>query len=297
MTGATGVTAVTIPINPRALQRRRLRRRFTNRPVAVLGLVGVVVMVLIAVLAPFVAPYGPDATDYNAVLVPPLTGGHPLGTDDLGRDIFSRLVWGARASLEAGVLATLLAMVVAVPVGLVAGYYRGWTDTIIARATDVILSFPFLIIAVGLAATLGPSLTNATIALGVARIPTFVRITRGEVLGLREQDYVQAAIVNAAPDRVILFRHIFPNALSPLVVQATVTIPASIIGAATLAFLGLGVQPPTPSWGTMLAEAQDYIAQAPWFAIFPGLAIAVTTLSFNLLGDGLREVLDPRTRS
>jgi peptide/nickel transport system permease protein len=281
---------------PRA-GRSRFRRRFARRPVAVIGLVGVVTVVVVAVFAPLIAPYDAAASDYSAILQPPGTPGHVLGTDDIGRDMLSRLVVGSRASITAGVFATALAMVFAVPVGMIAGYFRGWIDPVVSRVTDVVLSFPFLILAVGLAAILGPSLTNATIALAVSQVPMFIRIARGEVLGLREQEYVQAAIVNGAPSRTILLRHMLPNILSPLIVQATVAIPAAIIGAAVLSFLGLGVQPPTPAWGTMLSDAQQYVTQAPWFATFPGLAIAITTLSFNLFGDGLRDVLDVRMRS
>ncbi|MQA03740.1 MAG: ABC transporter permease subunit [Streptosporangiales bacterium] len=270
-------------------------RRFAKRRLAVVGLVGVVVVVLTALFAPLLAPYDPSASDYGSVLEPPFSPGHLLGTDDVGRDLLSRVIVGARASLTAGVLSTFIAVCVAVPIGLVAGYYRGWIDPVISRVTDVVLSFPFLILAVGLAAILGPSLMNATIALAVGQIPQFVRITRGEVLGLRELEYVEAAVVNGAPDRVVLFKHILPNTVNPLIVQATVAIPTAIIGAAILSFLGLGEQPPTPSWGTMLSEAQQYIAQSPWYAVFPGLAIALTTLSFNLFGDGLRDVLDVRT--
>ncbi|MGH3628689.1 MAG: ABC transporter permease [Sciscionella sp.] len=289
---ASGSTA-----GSQARQRRRMVRRFTRRPPAVLGLIGVVLIVGAAVLAPVIAPYDPAQPHYSDSLLPPLSKGYLLGTDDLGRDIASRVIWGAQVSLQVGVLATLLAAAFAVPIGLAAGYYRGWLDSIIMRANDVVLSFPFLILAVALAAILGPSVTNATIALAVGQVPVFLRIARGEALGLREQDYIQAAIVNGARDRTILFRHILPNTLSPLVVQATVAIPVAIIGAAVLSFLGLGVQPPTPSWGSMLSEAQDYLSQSAWFAVFPGLAIVVTTLSFNLLGDGLRDVLDPRTRA
>ena len=288
---------VAAPAPARASRRSRALRRFTRRPIAVVGLFGVVVAVVVAVFAPLIAPYDAAASDYSAILQPPGTSGHLLGTDDLGRDVLSRLVVGSRASITAGVFATLLAMLVAVPIGMTAGYARGWLDPVVSRITDVVLSFPFLVLAVGLAAILGPSLTNATIALAVAQLPMFVRISRGEVLGLREQEYVQAAVVNGATARTILARHMLPNIVSPLIVQATVAIPAAIIGAAVLSFLGLGVQPPTPGWGTMLSDAQQYVTQAPWFAMFPGLAIALTTLSFNLFGDGLRDVLDVRMRS
>jgi peptide/nickel transport system permease protein len=206
-------------------------------------------------------------------------------------------MYGARASMEAGVLATLLALAIAVPIGLVAGYYRGWVDPVISRLTDVLLAFPFLILAVGLATILGPSLTNATLALGIGAVPGLVRITRGEALALREEDYVRAAIANGAGDGTILARHILPNMTSTLIVQATVTIPVAIIGEALLSFLGLGVQPPAPSWGVMLSAAQPFIDQAPRLVILPGLCIFLASLSFNLLGDGLRDVLDPRTES
>lgn len=292
------MTVATAPAAGRALRRARMRRRFLRRPTAVAGLVGVLVAVTIAVFAPLLAPYDPTAQNYDAVLAPPLSPGYPLGTDPVGRDIVSRLIVGARVPLLAGVLATLLGMVAAVPLGLLAGYYRGWLDPIIARATDVVLAFPFLILAIGLAAIVNRgSLLNAVVAIAVGQLPMFLRITRGETLSLREQDYVQAAVVNGAPDRTIMFRHVLPNLLSPLVIQATVTIPIAIIGASILSFLGLGVQPPTPGWGVMLSEAQPHVANAPWFAVFPGLAIAFTTLSFNLFGDGLRDVLDPRTTS
>ncbi|HET7389092.1 MAG TPA: ABC transporter permease [Nocardioidaceae bacterium] len=291
------MTAIAAESQPRVARRGRMRRRFTRRPPAVVGLAGVVIVVFIALFAPLIAPYDASASNYNDILLAPGSPGHLLGTDDLGRDLLSRLLVGTRASLTAGVLATVLALVVAVPIGMVAGYFRGWIDLVVSRATDVVLSFPFLILAVGLAAILGPSLVNAAIALAIGQVPIFVRIARGEVLGLREEEYVQAAVVNAAPTRVILFRHMLPNILGPLVVQVTVGIPAAIIGAAVLSFLGLGVQPPTPAWGTMLSEAQQYVSQAPWFAVFPGLAIALTTLSFNLFGDGLRDVLDVRMGS
>jgi peptide/nickel transport system permease protein len=289
------VDAAAVAINPRARRRRLLRKRFLRRPLAVAGLVVALTFILVAIFAPWIAPYSPDATDFNATLAPPFTPGHLLGTDELGRDVLSRIIWGSRASIEAGVLSTALAFLIAVPIGIVAGYYRGWIDPVIARATDVLLAFPFLILAVGLAAILGPSLMNATIALGLGAVPAVIRVARGEALALREEDYVRAAVANGAGDVAILGRHVLPNMSSTLIVQATLIIPAAIIGEAVLSFLGLGVQPPTPSWGVMLADAQSYVSQAPRLAIFPGLAIFFCSLSFNLLGDGLRDVLDPRT--
>jgi ABC-type dipeptide/oligopeptide/nickel transport system permease subunit len=288
-------TLAPLTMSPRARRRRLLARRFLRRPLAVGGLVVAVAFVLAASLAPWIAPYGYAATDFNALLAHP-SASHLLGTDELGRDVLSRIIWGARASIQAGVLATALAMVVAVPVGLVAGYYGGWIDHVISRVTDVLLAFPFLILAVGLAAILGPSLLNATLALGIAAVPQILRVTRGETLALREEDYVRAAVANGASDAVILGRHIVPNMLNTLLVLATVTIPTAIIGEATLSFLGLGVQPPTPSWGVMLSDAQSYLNQAPRLAVYPGLAIFLCSLSFNLLGDGLRDALDPKTQ-
>jgi peptide/nickel transport system permease protein len=284
-----------VELSPRARRRRVLRRRFLRRPLAVASLVVIVAVVLAAIFAPVVAPYDPGETDFDAVLASP-SAEHLLGTDELGRDILSRIIWGARASIQAGFFATMLAMAIAVPIGVAAGYYRGWLDPVISRLTDVLLAFPFLILAVGLAAILGPSLLNATLALGIGAVPGLVRIARGEALALREEDYVRAAVANGAGDVTILGRHIVPNMTSTLLVQATVTIPAAIIGEAVLSFLGLGVQPPTPSWGVMLNAAQPYLSEAPYLAVYPGLAIVVTALAFNLLGDGLRDALDPKTQ-
>jgi peptide/nickel transport system permease protein len=281
-------------VDPRARRRRLLRKRFLRRPVAVAGLVVVLGFVVVAVFAPWIAPHTSGFTDFDHTLAKP-GGRYLLGTDELGHDELSRVIWGARSSMQVGVLATLLAMAIAVPIGMIAGYYRGWVDTVIARATDVLLSFPFVILAVGLAAILGPSLTNATLALGVGAIPAFIRIARGETLALREEDYVPAAIANGATDRTIIFRHILPNMTSTLLVQATLTIPGAIVGEAVLSFLGLGVQPPQTSWGVMLQTAQDYLSQAPRLAIFPGVALVFAVLAFNVFGDGLRDILDPRT--
>jgi len=285
----------TVITSPRARRRTLLRKRFLRRPMAVAGLVVVLFFVVMAVFAPLVAPHDPAAQDYNAIFAHS-SGNHLLGTDEFGRDTFSRIVWGARASMQAGFFATLLALAIAVPIGMIAGYYGGWIDAVIARLTDVLLAFPFLILAVGLAAILGPSLLNATLALGIGAVPGLIRISRGETLALREEDYVPAAIANGANDLSILGRHILPNMTSTLIVQATVTIPTAIVGEAVLSFLGLGVQAPTPSWGTMLQDAQSYLAQAPRLAVYPGFAIVFAALAFNVLGDGLRDALDPRTR-
>ena len=277
----------------RARRRRRMRRRFMQRKTAVVGGALSLLFVLVAVFAPLVAPYSPSASDFQTVLISP-SPSHPFGTDELGRDIFSRVVFGARASIMAGALATVLAMVIAVPIGLVAGYYRGAVDMVIMRVNDALLAFPFLILAVGLAAILGPSLLNAALAIGLSAVPNLVSITRGEVMGLREEDYVEGAIANGANDLVILRRHILPNVVNTLLVQGTVLIPTAIIAESLLSFLGLGVQPPTPSWGVMLSAAQPFLDQAWWLALYPGMAIFVATLSFNLFGDGLRDVLDPK---
>jgi peptide/nickel transport system permease protein len=288
------VTAVDLELAPaRARRGRRLRRRFMRHRPALVGLVIATVFVLAALLAPLVAPSDPTDTNFSEAFQPPSLA-HWLGTDDLGRDQLSRVLFGLRASLQVGVLAVAIAVAVAVPLGLLAGYYRRWFDPVVSRFTDTLLAFPFLVLAVGLTAILGPSLTNATIAIGIAEIPLILRVIRGETISLREEDYVEAALANGASDVVILARHILPNALSALIVQATVAIPVAIIDEAILSYLGLGVQPPTPSLGVMLASAQQFITQAPWLAVFPGVAIVLAALSFNLMGDGLRDALDPR---
>ncbi len=290
------MNALAVADSGRALARRKARRRLTARPLSVIGLVGVVVVVLVALLANWISPHDPTLPNFGQVLAPPGAGGHLLGTDQLGRDVLSRLFYGSRTTLVSGVLATVLGTLVAVPIGLVAGYFRGWTDVVISRLVDVVLAFPFLIFAVGLAAILGPSLRNVVLALGVAQIPGVIRVVRGEVFAQRELEYVQAEVVNGTPTRTIMFRHILPNVLNPVVVQTSLAVPATIVGAAILSFLGLGVQPPTADWGTMLSDAENYLGQAPWLGVFPGVAIFLTTLCFNLFGDGLRDALDPTAR-
>ena len=288
------MTAVDLELAPpRARRGRRLTRRFVRHRPAVAGLAIAGVFVLVALLAPLVAPSDPARTEFARAFQPP-SAAHWLGTDDLGRDQLSRVVYGLRASLQVGVVAVAIAMAVAVPLGLLAGYYRRWLDPVVSRLTDTLLAFPFLVLAVGLTAILGPSLMNATISIGIAEIPQILRVVRGETISLREEDYVEAAVANGASDLKILGRHILPNALSALIVQATVAIPVAIIEEAILSFLGLGVQPPTPSLGVMLSSAQQFISQAPWLAVLPGVAIVLAALSFNLIGDGLRDALDPK---
>jgi peptide/nickel transport system permease protein len=275
-------------------ERLRLAwRRLARRPPAVAGTVVVLAFVIVAVWAPWLAPADPNATSWSAIRKPP-NGAHPFGTDDLGRDTLSRVIWGARVSMQAGVLSILFAIAVGVPSGLAAGYYRGLVDQCVMRLTDAWLSFPFLILAIGLVTILGPSLTNATLAIGLGATPTYIRLTRGLVLATREEEYVQGARAMGAGDLRVMGRHVLPNIVSSILVQATVSIPAAIIAEAVLSFLGLGVQPPTPSWGTMLNTAQGFLETAPWMAWWPGLAIFALALSFNLAGDGLRDVLDPR---
>jgi peptide/nickel transport system permease protein len=272
---------------------RRGWRRVRRRPPALVGALIVLAFAGIALAAPWIAISDPVRTDWSQIRKAP-SWAHPFGTDDLGRDTYSRVVWGTRISMQAGVLSILLAMAIGVPAGFVAGYYRGAFDQIIMRLTDAWLSFPFLILAIGLVTILGPSLTNATLAIGLGATPLYIRLTRGLVLATEAQEYVQGARAMGAGDARVMARHIFPNILSALLVQATVSIPTAIIAEAILSFLGLGVQPPRPSWGTMLNAAQQFLDSAPWMAWWPGLAIFTLTLSFNLAGDGLRDWLDPR---
>ncbi len=272
---------------------RRAGRRALRRPPAVAGAAVVVLYLLMALGAPWIATNDPLHTNWSLIRKAP-TPAHPFGTDDLGRDTFSRVVWGSRISMQAGVFSILLAIAVGVPTGLVAGFYRGAIDQVIMRLTDAWLSFPFLILAIGLVTILGPSLTNATLAIGVAATPTYIRLTRGLVLSTKEEDYVQSARALGGEDVRLMARHILPNIFSALLVQATVSIPGAIIAEAILSFLGLGVQPPAPSWGTMLNTAQQFLETAPWMSWWPGLAIFSLALSFNLAGDGLRDVLDPK---
>jgi peptide/nickel transport system permease protein len=255
----------------------------------------VLAFIALALFAPWVSPMDPVATSWSAIRQAP-SAQHWFGTDEIGRDVLSRVIWGTRASLLAGVVSVSISLLIGVPIGMAAGFLGGWVDAVISRITDAFLACPFLILAIALAAFLGPSLTNAMVAIGISAAPVFVRLTRGQVLGVKVEDYVEAARAVGNPHWRIALRHILPNILPALLVQATLSVAAAIIAEAALSFLGLGQQPPSPSWGSMLNAAQRFLATAPWMAIWPGLAIFLTVLSFNLVGDGLRDALDPRSR-
>jgi peptide/nickel transport system permease protein len=276
-----------------ATPRQRAWRRLLRRRGAMLGLVFVIFFIVLAVFAPYIAPYDPVATSWSAVRKAP-SAEFWFGTDEIGRDVLSRVVWGARASLLAGLVSVCISMTLGVPIGLLAAYVGGWTDGLISRFTDSMLAVPFLILAIALAAFLGPSLTNAMIAIGVSATPIFIRLTRAQVLAVKVEDYIEAARAVGNPHWRIALRHILPNVLPPLIVQSTLAIAAAVIAEASLSFLGLGQQPPAPSWGSMLNTAKNFVDQAPWMAIWPGLSIFLLVLSFNLLGDGLRDALDPK---
>jgi peptide/nickel transport system permease protein len=272
---------------------RRTMRRLAKRRAALAGLTVVAFFIALSILAPIVSPYDPLATNWAMVRKPPSML-HLFGTDEIGHDILARIIWGSRASLMAGIISVSLALAIGVPIGLLTGYVGGIVDATVMRLIDAMLAIPFLILAIALAAFLGPTLTNAMIAIGVSQMPIFVRLTRGQVLSVKHEEYVEAAYAVGNPARRIVLRHILPNIIPPLLVQATLATAAAIIAEASLSFLGLGQQPPDPSWGSMLNSAKHFMSQAPWMAIWPGLAISSLVLSLNLFGDGLRDALDPR---
>jgi len=271
----------------------RAFRRLLRRRSAVVGGIFVLFFILVAVLAPWISPYDPAATNWSAVRKAPSMA-HWMGTDEIGRDVLARMIWGAQASLLAGVVSVTIAVGLGVPIGLLSGYCGGWLDALLQRITDAMLAIPFLILAIALAAFLGPNLTNAMIAIGISTMPIFIRLTRGQVLSVKVEDYVEAARAVGNSHPRIAVRHVFPNVVAPVLVQATLSIATAIIAEASLSFLGLGQQPPAPSWGSMLNVAKNFLSQAPWMTSFPGLAICLIVLGFNLLGDGLRDALDPK---
>jgi peptide/nickel transport system permease protein len=272
---------------------RRAIRRFVRHRLALFGLIVVVAFVLVAALAPLIAPFDPIETSWSRIRRPP-SELYWFGTDENGRDVMSRLIWGARASLMAGVISVIGAVLLGVPIGLLAGLAGGWVDAVISRISDAMLSIPFLILAIALAAFLGPALENAMIAIAISASPVFVRLARGMALDAKSTDWVEAARSLGNPPWRTAFVHVLPNIIPPLLVQSTLSIAEAIIAEASLSFLGLGQQPPQPSWGSMLNSAQRFLETAPWLAIAPGAAIFMVVLAFNLMGDGLRDALDPR---
>lgn len=274
----------------------RILRRMLRKPLGALGLLIVLGLVVVAVLAPQIAPQSPIRADFMAMLQSP-SDAYPLGTDELGRDMLSRLIWGARASLQAGLIAVLLAAGIGVPIGLISGYFRGPLDEyVVMRLTDAMMAFPVIVLALALTAVLGPSLQTAMVAIGIVYAPIFIRLARAQTLSVREADYVEAARALGNRHLGIMVKHVLPNIASPLIIQMSVSMATAILVESALSFLGLGVQPPHPSWGSMLRIGANYMQEAPWIAFWPGLAIFVAVLGINLFGDALRDVLDPRDR-
>jgi peptide/nickel transport system permease protein len=280
---------------PRSLTYDALRRLWRDRA-AVVSAAFLVLMIIVSLLAPLIAPMDPTVTNLPKRLLPPGSPGHLLGTDELGRDMLSRLIWGGRVSLFVGFIAVLIAMSAGVVVGLLAGYFGGWVDSVIMRLIDILMAFPSLLLAIAVVASLGPGLTNAMLAVSIVGIPYYARIVRGSVLSLRNQEFVQAARVIGAGDLRIIVYHILANSLAPLIVAATLDVGWMIMAAAGLSFLGLGAQPPTAEWGVMLSAGRQQIRNAPHISILPGLMIFLVVLALNFLGDGVRDAMDPRLR-
>lgn len=288
------VAGVAVPVVAGRVRRSRFKREWRN-PIGLIGAGIVLFTVLLALLAPVVSPYLYSAQGFGR-LAPP-SAAHWMGTDDLGRDQLSRIIYGARVSLQVGAVSVVLALVAGSAVGILAGFYRGWLDDWLMRLVDIVFAFPGLVLAIVIAGLLGPSRTNAMIAIGIVYAPAFARVIRGSVLSVMAESYVEAARVVGASDIRIMTRHLLPNILAPIIVLTTVYLSTAILSEASLSFLGLGTQPPEPSWGGMLNSARRFMELAPWLAIFPGGAIMLVVLGFNFLGDGLRDILDPRLRT
>ena len=267
--------------------------KLKSKPVAFASTLVVCLFLILAVAAPLIAPFDPIASSWSVIRKAP-NSIHWFGTDEIGRDILSRIIWGARASLSAGFISVLISLAIGFPLGLIAGFVGGVLDTVISRVTDALLACPFLILAIALASFMGPSLMNAMISIGISASPIFIRLTRGQVIDEMAQDYIEAAVAIGSTPLKIAISHVVPNITTPIIVQASLTIAAAVIAEASLSFLGLGQQPPSPSWGSMLNTAKDYLETAPWMAVFPGACIFLLVVCFNLMGDGLREILDPK---
>ena len=274
-----------------------MSKRWGRNQLALLAMIVLAGVVLAACLAPYLPLADPDAVDTVQRLKPPLTPGHLLGTDEFGRDLLSRLVWGARVSLLAGAATAAAAMLIGVLLGVLSGYYAGWPETVIMRLTDILMAFPYILLAIAIVAGLGPGLRNAMIAIAIVGFPIYTRLVRGIVLSVRGREFVEAARALGSTDRLILVRHIVPQLLSPVIVAFSLDVGAKILATAGLSFLGLGTQPPTADWGSMLATGRQFVILSPHVVLLPGLAIFVIVLALNLVGDALRDFLDPRTYS
>ncbi|MEK8199695.1 MULTISPECIES: nickel transporter permease [Lysinibacillus] len=297
MTGAIDIKKEAAPVQEKAVGPwLEGWRSFKKSKVSLVGAGIVLFFILLAILGPYVAPQGINEQDLSKRLLAP-SSEHWFGTDDFGRDIFSRIIHGARISLWVGFFSVVLSVIVGSLLGIIAGYYGKWIDTVISRIFDIMLAFPSMLLAIAVVSVLGPSLQNALIAIAIINIPNFGRLIRSKVLSVKEEEYIVSAKAIGMRDSRILFSHILPNSMTPIIVQGTLAIATAIIEAAALGFLGLGAQAPAPEWGKMLADARKYLLNAPWTMIFPGLAIMLTVLGFNLMGDGLRDALDPKMKS
>lgn len=288
-------TGLGLMTGPRLERLRQFWNTLSRNYITVVGLGIVVIMIIMAILASYIAPYGYETMVLTDRLQPP-SARHLLGTDQFGRDILSRMLYGARASLVVGLGGVAIAMSIGVLLGGIAGFYGRWVDEVIMRIVDILLAFPYIILAVALMAMVGPSLRNIILVIGITRTPRFARVTRGAVLTLKEMDFVTAARALGQTEWRVLTRHILPNCLTPIVVMASLSVATAILTESALSFLGLGIQPPQASWGTMIADGRRFMLDAPWIATFPGIAISLTILGYNLFGDGLRDALDPKLR-
>lgn len=297
MTGAIDIKKEVAPVREKAVGPwLEGWRSFKKSKVSLVGAGIVIFFILLAVIGPFIAPQGINEQDLTKRLLAP-SADYWFGTDDFGRDIFSRIIHGARISLWVGFFSVILSVIIGSLLGIIAGYYGRWVDTIISRIFDIMLAFPSMLLAIAVVSVLGPSLQNALIAIAIINVPNFGRLIRSKVLSVKEEEYIVAAKAIGMRDARILFSHILPNSITPIIVQGTLAIATAIIEAAALGFLGLGAQAPAPEWGKMLADARKFLLNAPWTMIFPGLAIMLTVLGFNLMGDGLRDALDPKMKS
>lgn len=287
--------------NTVTLRKKRSRlaetwRRLKKNKVAVVALVVLLLLILTAIIAPYISPYPYEKQDYSAAFVHS-SREHPLGTDRLGRDILSRLIYGSRQSLQIGLYSTGLAAVIGIFLGAIAGYFGGWTDNLMMRFLDIYQGIPMFLLSVTLAAVLGPSLRNAVLAIGISSIPSYARMMRASILTVREKEYIEAATAINVRTPAIIMKHVVPNAISPLIVQITMSMGSSVLAGASLSFIGLGIQPPIPEWGAMISEARSFLRGHSYLALYPGLCVMITVLAFNLLGDGLRDALDPRLKN